>query len=324
MLFVWFARRISWVIELCIISLLIVYVLFPISEFFKKRFRFHHFLAVCVTFFIFILFIVVLLSLIVPVVQKETQSILNDLPHYLRQLQLHIENLSAFLEVYDLRPEFTETVPQLQAYFQPLLEQAASISFSLISRLLDIFFILFFVFYLLFDFHNVKTAAVDLVPAKYKKYAKDIVSIIDKNFGGYIRGNIVRCSIVGLLTGFILFAFGMPYALLLGLLAGVLNIILYIGPYVAAIPAVILSFSPRTPSVIIVVAIYIFVQTIDGVILSPLMLGRAVKLKPVTVIVSLLIGQQLAGILGMILSTPCAVIIKSLMEYARTERKKMG
>lgn len=320
--FIFFVKRISWVIELFVISLLIVYVLYPIAEYFKKRFRFTHFFAVSFTFLLFILLIFTLISLIVPVVQKETQSILSDIPFYLRQLQHYIEDFSMFLRTYDLKPEIMENIPQLSVYFQRILEETASASFSLISSVLDIFFILFFVFYLLYDFQNIKEALIKLFPAKYERIAKDVLHLIDLNFGGYIRGNILRCAIVGLLTGLILFAFGMPYSLLLGVLAGVLNIILYIGPYIAAIPAILLSFSPQTPSTVLVIAIYLFVQTIDGVVLSPLLLGRAVKLKPVTVIVSLLIGQQLAGILGMIISTPLAGIIKSLMEYARGERLK--
>jgi predicted PurR-regulated permease PerM len=320
--FIWFLNRISWVIELCIISLLIVYVLFPITEFLKKRFRFSHFLAVGVTFVFFVLLIVTLISLIVPVVQREIQDILRDFPFYVRQIQQYIEEFSAFLMTFDLSPEFMETIPELSTNLQPILEEIASVSVSLVSSIVDIFFIIFIVFYLLYDFHNVRKAVFKLIPHKYERYAEDVIRIIDLNFGGYIRGNIVRCTIVGFLTGLILYAFGMSYALLLGILAGVLNIILYIGPYIAAIPAIILSFSPQTPSTIVVIAIYVFVQIIDGTILSPLLLGRAVKLKPITVIVSLLIGQQLAGILGMILSTPFAGIIKSLMEYIREERKK--
>jgi predicted PurR-regulated permease PerM len=211
---------------------------------------------------------------------------------------------------------------EVSSNLQPLLENITTVSFSLISSIADIFFVLLIVFYLLYDFHHVRKAALKVIPSRYEKCAEDVLRIIDINIGVFIRGNIVRCTIVGLLTGFILYAFSMPYSLLLGILAGVLNIILVIGPYLAAIPAILLSFSPQAPSTIIVIAIYIIVQTIDGVVLSPLLLGRAVKVKPITIIISLLIGEQLAGILGMIISTPLAGIIKGLLEYARNERTK--
>jgi len=322
----WFLLRISWVIKLCMVSLLIVYVLFPIAEYLKKRFRFSHFFAVIFTFLFFVMVIVALACLVVPVVQLEIRAIVSDFPFYIRQLQRYIEEFSEFLEQFDLDPRLMSSFSKFSSNLQPLLENITknitTVSFSLITSISDLFLVLLIVFYLLYDFHHVKKAALKVVPSRYEKYAEDVLRIIDINIGEFMRGNIVRCTIVGLLTGLLLYAFGMPYSLLLGILAGVLNIILCIGPIIAAIPAIILSFSPQAPSTIIVIAIYVCVQSIDGAVLSPILLGRAVKLKPVTLLVSLLIGQQLAGILGMIISTPIAGIIKSLMEYVRNERTK--
>ena len=132
----------------------------------------------------------------------------------------------------------------------------------------------------------------------------------------------MRCTAVGILSGTILFIIGFPYALLLGVLAGVLNIIYYIGPYLSIIPALLLSFSPDAPSPLLVIAIYVFVQAVDTIILSPLLLGRAVKIKAITVIVCMLIGQQLAGFLGMILSTPLAGVARGLIEYFKESASK--
>jgi predicted PurR-regulated permease PerM len=124
--------------------------------------------------------------------------------------------------------------------------------------------------------------------------------------GSFIRGSIVRCTIVGIVTGVVLAIIGMPYALLLGIIAGLFNFILYIGPYIAAVPAVLLSFSPLTPSPLIIIIVYVIIQVLDGMLLAPFVLGRIVRLKPITVIVSILAGGQLAGLLGMVLAVPFA------------------
>lgn len=105
--------------------------------------------------------------------------------------------------------------------------------------------------------------------------------------------------------------------MLLGVLAGVLNIIYYIGPFISIIPALLLSFSPVAPSPFLVIAIYVFVQALDTSIISPLVLERAIRIKAITVIVCMLIGQQLAGFLGMILSVPLAGIVRDIIEYIR-------
>lgn len=314
---VWFVYHISWVIELILISLLIVYILFPIVEFLKEYLKFSHFPAVCVTFLMFLLLIVILISLIVPVVQIELKAIIRDLPHYVRQIQLLAEELSSYLMSFDLNAEFSDLVPDLSSNLRSLLEEVANISISVVTSIVDMFFIAFIVFFLLYDFQNIRNNILKNIPARYEKYGRDIVRIIDRNFGGYIRGNIVRCTIVGIATGIALYIAEMPYALLLGIIAGVLNLILYIGPYIAAFPAILISVSPHTPSIVVVVLIYLIVQAIDGTVLAPLLLGRAVKLKPVTVIVCLLIGGELAGFLGIIISIPLAGIVRSLLEYFR-------
>lgn len=319
---VWFVSKISWVIQLIIISLLIVYILFPITEYLKEKKKVSHFLAVGVTFLCFLVIILILIVLVFPVVQREIQEVATDLPKYISLLQRYIEEASDYLMAFDLGPEIVGFVRNLFTSLHPALKELAFFSVSVISGFIDIFLIMFMVFYLLYDFKNIRGMLVKILPDRYKAYGGEFIAIIDRNIGNYIRGNVVRCTIVGLLTGIILSIVGMPYSLLLGIAAGLLNIILYIGPYVAAVPALLLSLSPQNPSLLVVIIIYVAVQAIDGVLLTPMLIGRAVKLKPITVIVSLLIGQQLAGVLGMIMSVPVAGIIRSLMEYFEHEKEK--
>jgi predicted PurR-regulated permease PerM len=315
--FVWFVYYISWVIELTVISLLIVYILFPIVELLRNHLKFSHFSAVGVAFLLFLLLIVILISLIVPIVQIELRAIIRDLPHYVKQFQLLAEELSDYLTSFDLNVEFSDIIPDLSSNLRTVLEEVANISITVVASIVDMFFIAFIVFFLLYDFQNIRDNIIKIIPVRYEKYGRDVLQIIDRNFGGYIRGNIVRCTIVGIATGIALYIAGMPYALFLGIIAGVLNVILYIGPYVAAFPAILISVSPNTPSIMVVILIYLVVQTIDGTVLAPLLLGRAVKLKPVTVIICLLIGGELAGFLGIIISIPLAGIVRSLIEYFR-------
>lgn len=313
--FIWIAGRISWVIQLTVISLLIVYALHPVVEFLKAYLRLTHFASVMASFILFVLAIVILISLIVPIIHQEIEAIIMDFPHYVRQIQNYTVEITAYLSALGVSEEYLDAIHELTMDLQPALEELANISISVVSGLIDIFFILFIVFYLLYDFENVRQAILSLVPQRHKEYSRDVLRIVDRNMGGFIRGSVIRCCLVGLSVGLLLYAIGMPHALVLGILAGVMDIILYFGPYIAAAPAVLLSLSPHTPSVITVLAIYIVIQVLESLVLSPLVLGKAVKLKPITVIVALLIGQQLAGFLGLILAVPLAGIGKNLLEY---------
>jgi predicted PurR-regulated permease PerM len=102
-----------------------------------------------------------------------------------------------------------------------------------------------------------------------------------------------------------------------------LNIIVYVGPYLAAIPAVILSLTPDTPSIIVIIILYVVIQAADAFLLVPLLLGKAVDLRPFTIIVSLLIGGQLLGIIGIILAIPIAATLKVVIYhyYLKEDRK---
>ncbi len=313
--FIWFVGRISWVIQLAVISLLIVYALHPVVVFLKSYLRFTHFASVMAAFTLFLFLIVVLISLIVPIIQQEVELIIKDFPHYVRQIQNYLQEVTEYLEALGLSEDYLEAIYNLTTDLQPALEELADISLSLLYGLVDIFFILFIVFYLLYDFENVRKAILSLVPQHHLEFGREVIRIVDRNVGGFIGGSIIRCTLVGITVGLLLHAVGMPHALVLGILAGVMDIILYFGPYIAAAPAVLLSLSPHTPSLITVLVIYVAVQVLESLILSPLVLGKAVKLKPITVIVALLVGQQLAGFLGLILAVPIAGIGKNLLEY---------
>lgn len=313
----WFTLQITWVVKLLVVSLLIVYTLHPVVLYLKARLRLPHFPAVVLTFLLFLLFMITLGVLIVPLVQNEIRSILAEVPFYARQIQSNIAALTESLRDIGLEEEHLQAIINFPANIPRLAEEATRFSISVFAAAVDTFFVLFIVFYLLYDFQEVRNAVVWLSPAPYRKHAAAVVNIVDNNFGGFIRGNFIRCAAVGILTGILLFIIGFPYALLLGVLAGLLNIILYIGPYISIIPALLLSFSPDAPSIFLVIAIYVFVQAVDAIILSPLLLGRSVKIKAITVIVCMLIGQQLAGFLGMILSTPLAGVARGLIEYFR-------
>ena len=320
----WFFFKASRVIELLVISLLLVYALYPITEYLEKKRKVPHLVSVIVTFVCFLLVILTFIGLIIPVMQSESQGILQDMPQYINQTQFYIEQATEYLAAFRVPPEVVDSLLNLPSELLPAFEEVASFSVSLISSFFDLFFVLLIVFYLLYDFNNIRETIIKLLPRQHEKSGRDIIEIIDSNLGNYILGDIVRCAIVGILTGVALFIAGMPYSFLLGVVAGVLNIILYIGPILAAIPALILSFSPQAPSLLIVAAIYVLVQSIDGLLFSPLLLGRAVKIKPITIIVALIIGQELAGVLGMIISTPIAGIIRSLIEYYSSQKEVMA
>ena len=309
----WLLNRLSWLVTLLLISILIVYTLHPLLDFIKKRYRVNHGLATILVFLSFILFIVISLSLVIPVVYIEALELAENFPQYLIRLQGYITWTSQQVVQLDIADDVRSILINISDNLHQAVEYLAEASISLIGGTIDFFLILFLVFYLLHDFESVKLKILSIVPTAHKAIAKELINIVDTNVGVFIRGSIIRCSIVAVITGIILVIIGMPYALLLALIAGLFNFILYIGPYIAAVPALLLSLSPQTPSFLLVAIIYIAVQLFDGMFLAPVVLGRTVKLKPITIITAILAGGSLAGLLGMVLAVPIAGIINSIL-----------
>lgn len=317
----WLIKNTAWVIKLFIISILIVYALNPLLVHLKTRFRLPHGVAVALVFMGFLLVCVLAISLFIPVIYLEfveiAAEITENYPLYVAKLQGSLRWLSAQLLHLELEGELRDYLMSLSPGLNQALEYLAEAAFAMVLGVVDLFFIFFVVFYLLYDFDHVRAQVVELFPSTNRHLARKIMSIVDTNVGSFIRGMLIRCTVVGIATGLALVIAGMPYALLLGIIAGAFNFILYIGPYIAIIPALLLSLTPDTPAPLLILGIYVVIQVLDGTLLAPFLLGRVVKLRPLTIIISILAGGRLGGLLGMIVAVPLAGMIKGILELLK-------
>lgn len=313
----WLINSIAWVVGLILISALIVYILFPLQEYLKRRYRLSHGLTVAIAFILFLLFCIFVVSLLIPVIYNEINDLVDSFPTHLARIQIVLSWLTQQTVMLDIEDEVRSFILSISDNMHQAVEYLAEASLSLIGGAVDFFLVLFLVFYLLYDFQAVRTSIIESIPSARRPLAEELMKIIDTNVGTFIRGSLIRCLIVGIVTGTILSIIGMPYALLLGVLAGIFNFILYLGPYIAAVPAVLLSLSPLTPSPLLVIVVYVGIQILDGMFLAPVVLGRIVKLRPITVILSILAGGSLGGLLGMILAVPVAGMIKGVLELLK-------
>ncbi|MGI6575141.1 MAG: AI-2E family transporter [bacterium] len=312
-------NRIFWVINLVVVSFLIVYSISPAVDYLARIKRLPRLAAVSFVYTCFLLLLVLLINLIIPIVISEIRNLAHFLPRYSTYLTPYIQDAVESIS----RPDITNTVinflQQVPRHLQQILNRATIITVAVISRLGEVAIVLFMVFYLLRDLEAIKQSAVTYLPRSWRKEAIYVLGVIDEKVGAYLRGNLLRCTLVGILTGFGLSFLGMPFALMLGVLAGVLNIIVYIGPYIAAAPAVLIALSISPAVTIFVILLYIIVQSLDGFVITPLLLGKAVDLHPFSVIIAVLVGGRLFGFLGILLGIPVAATLKVLYKYYRQE-----
>lgn len=133
---------------------------------------------------------------------------------------------------------------------------------------------------------------------------------VDRSLGSYIRGQLTVCTIIGLLATVSLWLAGIRYPLVLGVIIGITNIIPYFGPVIGAFPAIIIAATISVKMVFLVIIIIFGLQFIEGNILSPLIVGKSLHIHPVLIILALLIGGEIAGVVGLILAVPVFAVLK--------------
>ncbi len=171
-------------------------------------------------------------------------------------------------------------------------------------------------FYLLRDFGRFKEDFFSLVPRRWQNDVVILCGEINRVLDSYIRGYLLVCVIVGVLTGTAMFLLGVEFALLLGLFAGLTELIPYFGPFIGALPAVSLALLKSKWLALKVILAFLIIQQLEGNIISPKVLGDRVGLHPLAVILALLVAGEMFGLPGMLLAVPAAAILKILVAFA--------
>ncbi len=304
-------------VRLLLISALLAYIMDPMACYLESR-GLSRGAATLVIFLLILAVASVGVAYLVPSIAMEMQSVELDVTaekasDMLVQAEKTLEDRLYFLGVEDLSLQekvqelVTSAGDQLYSYF---LKAGA-----LLTNLLIIPFIMFF---LLKDMREIKKKLISFVPNRYFEFSLSLLHRSDEQLGGYLRGTFIESLVIGILSMGALLSLDIKYAVLLALLAGLANMVPFIGPLVGAVPALLVAFLGTGDylSVVYVALAYLIIQLIDNVVLKPLVVGRMVSLHPITVLLVVIVGGRLFGILGMFLSVPVAGIIKVIAEEA--------
>ncbi len=193
---------------------------------------------------------------------------------------------------------------------------------GIINYILIIAIIPFLVFYMLKDFDLIKKTAWYLTPRRFRRSGIRFIKDIDQSLGSYIRGQLLVCSIIGLLATLGFWFMNMKYPLLLGIIIGITNVIPYFGPIIGAVPAVLIAITMSGKMLLWVIFLIFSIQFVEGNILSPLIVGRSLHMHPVIIMFSLLAGGELGGIIGLIVAVPTLAIVKVTLLHAKAHFSK--
>ena len=265
-----------------------------------------------------------LISLTIPSVAKEIKDLSSNLPNYIEFLS------DKFESIQNASSKYQDIIIQFQKFLAgtgDLLRKSASDLFStavnIFGGIFSLFLILVISFYLSVQKKGVQRVLTSLAPREHRDYLLSLWERSQKKLGRWLQGQLFLGVIIGVLVYVGLSLLNVKFALLLAVLAGILEIFPYIGPVIAAIPAIILGFLQAPILGLWVLILYIVIQQMENHLIVPLVIGKIVKLNPVVVILALLIGWKLGSIPGMILAVPITAVLAEFFRDIIKRRKSL-
>ncbi|PFQ84471.1 AI-2E family transporter [Priestia megaterium] len=255
-----------------------------------------------------------------PIFVEQVKDLNEQLPHFTNTYRHWVESIHDRTTSLPngVHEKIEGSIDDVEATLNVWLTKVAEGLKSLITSFLILIIIPFIVFYMLKDFSSIKKATAYVTPKKWHKTGERFLSDVNESLGNYIRGQFFVCLIIGVIATAALWFFHVPYALLLGFIIGVTNIIPYFGPIIGAVPAAIIAATISIKLVITIVIIIFVLQFLEGNVLSPLIVGKSLHIHPLFIMLALLLGGEFGGVLGLILAVPILAVIKISILHIRS------
>jgi predicted PurR-regulated permease PerM len=319
---IWISRH---VIVWLLISLFLALALNPAVEFFQRHGVPKRGLATGITYVLALAALAAIGALFVPTLVHQVSDLVGKVPDYVHDIS-HGKGRFGFLETkYHLPEKIRKAVHNGGAAKVLGLSGAAlSVTKSVISIVLGTITIAFLTFFMLLEGPKWMERFYGLLPPESRPRWENVCRQIYRTVGGYVTGNLLISLIAGGSTTLVLIIMGVPFAVALGLLVAILDLIPLAGATIAAFVIGAVAFIHSIVAGIVVVVFFVVYQQIENHFLQPVVYGRTVQLSPLVVLISVLIGAEVAGILGALGAIPVAgaiqvIIVDSLRH--RRERK---
>jgi putative permease len=269
--------------------------------------------AVTALFLLLAGLLAVIVFLVLPTISRQLSHLQNQWPRFVEAVTRFLTHTEATLKALalngngiDISQSASRTLSTVSGRLFKELPQVISSSLSVVILAP------FLAYFMLLDGQRAARSLMALVPNPLFEMALTLKHQINLQLGDFIRARLLEAAIVGGLVWGGLGLIGFPYAGILAVFAGLTNLIPYIGPFIGALPAVLIAGVDGASGwlFLTVVAVYLSAQLVDNLLIIPLLVAKIVDLHPVAVVLVIVAGAQIGGLLGMIISIPVACIIK--------------
>lgn len=316
---------ISAVLKPFAISAVISYLLNPVVKILEKK-GIRRIFGVLIVYLIFIALILLFSFVLVPKLIRDISVLAMNIPQYSSQMQ---QLLKRFQDGYmnsglpeSFKDVLDENIFMLQSMILTVLQNIVNGIIEIFSQLFNIIIVPVITFYMLKDAEYFKNQFILLLPKTKRMKFIILIRDIDNVFGKYIRGQIIIASFVGVFTTAALILIKVKYAFILGIFAGIANIIPYFGPFIGIIPTILFALLDSTGKALYAGGAFILIQQLESGFLTPRIIGKSVGIHPVYVIMSLIAGGKLFGVIGLILAVPALAAIKLTLRHVLRDKQE--
>lgn len=306
----WFAIEIKEILVILFISFIIMSTLFVFVDFLKKK-HVPHILAVLISYAVALSIVVMLIVPLVPFFVSQLQSLFANFPKYVNETA----------RLLNLKIDLADINKLLGADLNAIGRNTLLFTGKVFSGIFSLLAILVLSFYFMLEREKINKQIASLFPKESAGKVLATIYKMENVLGAWFRGQIMLSFIIGISTWIALTIFGLPSALPLALLAGILEIVPTIGPIISSIPAIIVALTISPTVTIAVIVFYTIIQALENNFLVPKIMQRVVGLNPIVVIVGVMIGGQLMGILGALLSIPFIAMLITLFKSRKNNHQ---
>lgn len=314
-----FVQRIGIIFIIIIAAIFFAYLIYPIVKWLNSRLPL--IAAILIVYAVIAGLVALALTYIIPAISSEVGRLIHDWPSIQSKIVGYVESPNNKLLSH--APPFvrdalaklpSEIITWLRSHGTAAAGNALMVLAGTAAFIGACIVVPVLAAYLLYDSETIKRFFMGFFPARRREATLTLLGEMEQVIGGFIRGQLLVGLSVGILIAIGLIIVHEPYAILLGAVAGALDLIPYIGPFIAVIPALILAFfTGGFQEAIYVAIVFVIANQAEGHIFAPNIVSRTIQLSPSAVVIAILIGGELYGVIGMFIAVPVAGIIRVLL-----------
>ena len=312
-----------------VLGIVLTYILNPFVNFFEKfiplrnsKPKLARALSIAIVTLSSFLIIAGGLLLVIPPMFKQSSELIADIPNLIRDARTTVESWNteyASNIPEEIRVEIDRLLENggeiLLGAFRGLLSRTAVAAVHALTLVVGLVVLPLFVFYFLKDRESVRESFVEVFPTDIQIHVVYVLRILNRIIGAYVRAQFTLAAVVWALISIGLMLMSVKYAVLLGAVAGIFELVPIVGAWLAVIPTIIVVLSTSPEKILWVLLLYLGVQLFQGGIIVPRVQSFAMKLHPLMILISIVVGSEIAGLWGVVLGPPIAASVKELIIY---------